>query len=390
MKQSTKVLIAANSLSAAGWGLCWSYLYYRLTDLGASYLQLCLMDSLAAITYLLSRLWGALSDYYGRRKPFMVCGFTASAISIALMAMRNYDIWALISSYVVSCFAWGVAYPAYMAALTSDPEREKATTLFSFVSSISWALGVSVMGPAEASLGPGGVFMLCLAVTLTFPATLMAYREKPLPRKEEPLGHYVKLTFMPKFRAERGFGFFLLAAFLSWLGLQWASIARVKLYELVGFSKTTVGLIWATSSIISGLVVLLARGLVERLGGIRTLAISIACYMVIVPSYALAWSPLAFVVLWLAPVWPFFNLGYILSPAELSKEEVRGEAMGASEVAKNFGVLSGLLGGLIADVIGRENSLLLTAIPFGLAIACMVACHKASREHHGVERRKRF
>ncbi|HDI01103.1 MAG TPA: MFS transporter, partial [Candidatus Bathyarchaeota archaeon] len=161
MKQSTKVLIAANSLSAAGWGLCWSYLYYRLTDLGASYLQLCLMDSLAAITYLLSRLWGALSDYYGRRKPFMVCGFTASAISIALMAMRNYDIWALISSYVVSCFAWGVAYPAYMAALTSDPEREKATTLFSFVSSISWALGVSVMGPAEASLGSGGVFMLC-------------------------------------------------------------------------------------------------------------------------------------------------------------------------------------------------------------------------------------
>ncbi|HDJ26022.1 MAG TPA: MFS transporter [Candidatus Bathyarchaeota archaeon] len=390
MRRETKVLVVANVASSISWGLCWSYLYYRLTDLGASYFQLCLMDSLAAATYLLSRIWGALSDYYGRRKPFMLSGFAASALPMILMALRNADVWALICSYVASCFAWGIAYPAYMAALTSDPEREKATTLLAFVGSASWALGVSMMGPVEGGLGPGGVFAVCFLVALAFPLALLAYRERPLPRKEEPLGQYLKITITPRFRAERGFGFFLIGAFLSWLGLQWASTARVKLYELLGCSKTKAGVVWAVNSLVSAFTVLLARRLVERLGGIRTLAASIACYAIVVPSYGLVWSPPVFVLLWITPIWPFFNLGCMLSPAELSSEDVRGEAMGAGEVAKNLGVLSGVLGGILADALGREVALLLAAVPFGMALVCVGACYKAHEGRHVTKRRKVF
>ena len=79
MKRETRLLIAANFVANVGWGLCWPYLNFRLYDIGAAYLHLALMDSLASITFTLSRFWGALSDYYGRRKPFMLMGFTASA-----------------------------------------------------------------------------------------------------------------------------------------------------------------------------------------------------------------------------------------------------------------------------------------------------------------------
>ncbi|RLI13526.1 hypothetical protein DRO33_01195, partial [Candidatus Bathyarchaeota archaeon] len=252
-------------------------------------------------------------------------------------------------------------------------------TYFAFVGSIGWAIGVSLMGPVENALGPSGVFLTCLCVLLAFPLVLAFYREEELPRKDEPLRSYVMLTFMPRFRAERGFGFLLLGVFLSWLGLQWTSTARVKLYELLGYSKTLVGLTWAASSIISAFTVLAARRLVERLGGLRTLLISIACYTVVMPSLGLIWDPRAFVVLWLLPVWPFFNLGYVLSPAEFSREDYRGEAMGANEVAKNVGVLLGMLGGLVADLLGREVALVLSAIPFGLALAFAITCYYACK-----------
>jgi hypothetical protein len=69
-----------------------------------------------------------------------------------------------------------------------------------------------------------------------------------------------------------------------------------------------------------------------------------------------------------------FNLGCILAVAELSREEFRGEAMGASETCKNVGLLLGMSGGLIADLAGREKSILLSSIPFSLALLPAILC----------------
>jgi len=377
-------LIASNFVVNVGWGLCWPYLNFRLYDIGAVYLQLSLMDSLAAITYLASRLWGALSDYYGRRKPFMLVGFAGSAVPVAFMALYNRSVWALLALYLVSSFSWGIAFPSLVAALTSDPEREKATTVFALVGSLGWALGASLMGPAEGALGPPGFFLLCSLMLALFPAILAFYEEEALPRKEGPLRSYIRGSLSLRFRARRGFGFLLAGVFLSWFGLQWSGPPmRMKIYDVLGRSKMQVGLLMGLSSVASAVALALGRKAVEKLGGLRTLLASVASYAVIIPAFGLTWSPVLLVALWLAPVWPFFNLGYMLSPAELSSEETRAEAVGCCEVVKNVGVLLGLFGGLAADVMGREEALLLSALPLGLALIPIAASYRSSRATEG-------
>ena len=368
------MIVASNIIGSIGWGLCWTYLNFRLYDIGATYLQLCLMDSLAAITYLSSRFWGALSDYYGRRKPFMISGFFASALPVIVMALRNADIWALLLSYLMACFFWAIAYPAYMAALTSDPEREKATMIFSLVGSVGFAIGSSVMGPAEALLGPSGLFFLCFLILTAFPASLIIYSEEPLPRKPGSPLSYARGAFSIRLRASAGFGFLLIGVFLAWLGLQWASpLARMRLYDLLGRSKLIMGLLWGMSSVASAVALVLAREAIKKFGGLGTLTASTACYAIIMLCFAIVENPVAYAILWLMPVWSFFNLGYVLSPAEFTSEDVRGEAMGACEVAKNLGVLIGLSGGFLADVLGREASLAISAVPLALALLPLTA-----------------
>ncbi|RLI08686.1 hypothetical protein DRO32_01910 [Candidatus Bathyarchaeota archaeon] len=380
MRRRARLLVAANFVASVGWGLCWPYLTFRLYDIGAVYLQIALMDSLAYATYLLSRLWGALSDYYGRRKPFMLLGFTASALPVAFMALLNDRIWALISSYLAACFAWGIAFPALVAALTSEPDREYATAIFSLVGSVGWGIGAFLMGPAEEYMGPAGLFGMSFLILLAFPLVLAFYDEEELPRKEGPLRSYLAGALSLEFRARRGFGLLLVGVFLGWLGLQWASpLMRLKIYDALGRSKMSVGLIMGLNSIISALAVSLGGKLVRRLGGLRTLISALACYAIIMPVFALAREPGLLLALWFVPIWPFFNLGYMLSPAEFSSEEERAEAVGSCEVMKSMGVLLGLLGGYVADLIGRERSLVLSAIPLSLAIPPSLASYRARR-----------
>jgi len=380
MRRGTRLVVASGFVVNVGWGICWPYLNYRLYDIGAAYLHISLMDSLAAMTYLLSRLWGALSDYYGRRKPFMVLGFLASAVPVALMALFSRSIWALLALYVLSCFSWGVAFPALVAALTSDPEREKATASYSLVGSLGWALGSSIMGLLEEGLGPEGTFLTSFAFLLAFPLILTAYDEAELPRKEEPLGTYLRGALSPRFRARKGFGLLLAGVFLSWLGLQWAGPPmRVKIYDALGRSKKLVGLLMGVNSVVAAAALALGRGAVEKIGGLRTMSLSVACYAVMMPVFALASSPAVLVALWLMPVWPFFMLGYMLSPAEFSGEDTRAEAVGSCEVLKNVGVILGLFGGLVADLIGPEGSLFLSALPLSLALLPMLMSYRTLR-----------
>ena len=88
------------------------------------------------------------------------------------MAIFNHHIWVLLLSYLVACLFWGLAFPALMAALTSDPDREFATTVFSVMGSLGWAVGAALMGPAEEVLGPAGLFAASFLVLLAFPLCL--------------------------------------------------------------------------------------------------------------------------------------------------------------------------------------------------------------------------
>jgi len=378
VKRGTRLLVVSNFVANLGRGLCWPYLGFRLYDIGATYLQIFLMNSLAAATYMLSRPWGALSDYYGRRKPFMLLGFTGSALPLLFMASFNRDIAVLLFAYLASCFSWALAFPAFVVALTSDPKKEEATTAFTLTGSLGWAVGTGLMGPVDALLGPGGLFSLGFIVFLAFPAILAFYDEKNLPRKQSSLKSYLKGALTPAFRAKNGFSLLLGAIFLSWLGLQWANLLiRIRVYDSLGRSKVSMGLLMGAGSLLSAAMLAVAGKAIRRLGGLRIFALSTACYTTMTPIYVVASDPSVFVVLWLLPAGPLFNLGYTLSPAELAEEDVRGEAVGYCEAVRNLGVLLGLLGGLAADTVGRETSLALSAIPLGGALVPMAACYRA-------------
>ena len=147
----------------------------------------------------------------------------------------------------------------------------------------------------------------------------------------------------------------------------------MRLYDLLGRSKLVMGLLWGMNSVASAVALVLAREAIKKFGGLGTLMASTTCYAIVMLCFALVENPVAYAILWLMPIWSFFNLGYVLSPAEFTSEDVRGEAMGACEVAKNLGVLIGLSGGFLADVLGREASLAMSAVPISMALIPLAA-----------------
>ena len=373
MKLGTRVLLISSFVTNVGGGIFWPFLGLHLYDLGASYLQIALLDSLSAVMFILSRVWGAASDYYGLRKPFIIVGGILSAVPIIFCGLVSSSIH-IIAFFMVSSFFLSVRFSPFLAALTSVEEKGKVLGWYAMLSAIGWAAGTFSMGFIHETYGAFGVYAVAaVSITISALVVLLHPKESRLTQSES-LRSYVKTTFTFKLKAPREFTWLLLAVFLCWFGFQWSGpLLRMRFYDLLERSIIWLGIVWGLSSSISGAIVSpLAGQLSDRIGGGRLLQASVLIYAFYIPLFAFVSSPILYSILWIVPIWTFNWIAALSTPAQMTTESVRAEAMGAFNVALNLGVVVGVLGGVFADNFGRELGIIVAPVFFVAAWASLL------------------
>jgi len=385
MKRSTQVLLMSSFVTNVGAGIYWPFLGLRLYDLGASYFQIALLDSLSAIMFMLSRVWGATSDYYGLRKPFIIVGSILSAVPIFFCGLVSSPLY-VIALFMASSFFSSVNVAPFLAALTFVEEKGKIMGWYSMLTAIGWAFGTFSMGIIHEYFGAFGVFTIAAVLIIVAASIIFWHPSETRLTQDESLRGYVKNTFTFKFKAPKEFAWLLLAVFLCWFGFQWSGpLMRMRFYDLLEHSVIMLGIVWGVSASISGAIVSpLAGRLADKIGGGRMIQAAVLVYMFYTPLFAFVNSPLLYSVLWIVPIWTFNWVGVLSTTAQMTSESVRGEAMGLFNVALNLGVIVGLLGGVFADNFGRELAIVVTPIFFiaaWLSIFHVVEFYKARSEN---------
>lgn len=372
MNKESALLLSSGFLVSVGWSLYWAFLYVHLYDLGATYLQLNTLEALSAASYLLSQVWGAISDYYGKRKPFIISGVLLSALSILISMGQTGSIWSLIGLYTIYCFFDSVRYPAFIALLTILGSLGAHLGVYLFLGEAGGAVGCLIMGPVYTHLGAKYTLLISATLLALSLVPITFYKEKAKAKSWEEKGliDYVKPVIFFKFRIPSRLRWFLASSLISWLGLYWAfPLLVTRLYDLVGRSKMLYGLALSGASLTSGLASVVAGMLADRVGGLRLFQLVLVAYALHTLACSLVGDPTIYLLLWLAPLWPFFWVGGTAAMAQLTEEEVRGEAMGVLGLSEGVGALLSVAGGLVSDLMGREKSLLVAALFLAASLA---------------------
>lgn len=118
--------------------------------------------------------------------------------------------------------------------------------------------------------------------------------------------------------------------------------------------------------------------LAEKRGGLNVIKYALIAYSIIVPLLSMV-KGLSLIILWLLPIWPLHHVGINVATSQLTSVNERGEAMGAINTCYNIAVLISIVGGGIADVIGREQSIMLASIPLIIASVLITYYTRAIR-----------
>lgn len=365
MKQIWTILISA-ALIQAGIAAYYNFFSVYIYDLTHSNIAVTLFASISFAAYALTaRFWGALSDFYAARKPFIVYGMLITGLSMLLFipAMKSWQ-FIIVVSILVS-LATAVFMPATLAAVPGTGKTGEAFGLFDAASSLGWGAGSLLMGLIAADEG----YVILLASLLTISAgmiILLGLQKQDIePRNVKHISIISTLKDSYRFVSNGSLKFLYLTVLLGWFAIFWyAPLIRLQLfYVITDSSWKFYGMALAGASLTSIIASPIAGRLCDKIGGMRILTAAILAYVLYIPILILTRNILIFMILWILPIWSFFYTGIYTSGVHLSKPERRGEVMGSLEACREVsGSIAPLCGGRIADLTDRTTSVLIAPL----------------------------
>lgn len=346
--KSLAVLFAAVLVDMLGFGIILPLLPFYAESMGAKPLQITLMVASFSATQLAAApLWGRVSDKHGRR-PILVAGLFASALSYLIFGMaRSY--WWLLFSRITAGAAGGTisVAQAYVADTTSHEERARGLGHLGAASGLGVMLGPAVGGFfSQFGLGAAGY----VAASFCAVNAIAAYFLVPESRtKEQRSKRGEASTFSGWLRSMTTYPMWilLLVYFLTISSFN-AFTSVLALFFERAFSLTAkdMGLLFT----VSGGTTVVVRGLllgplVKRVGEPTTVRIGAVALML-----ALIVVPLIPNGAWAVFVAPFYAFGAgTLFPALASlvsratDEHSQGSVLGGSQLVGGLGRVVGPL-----------------------------------------------
>ncbi len=357
------LLLIISFVSSIALGIIWPFITVNVYMLGGSLSSIVFIQTIPYSAYILSRLWGAISDYYGNRKAFIIVGQVLSIIPLFIASfVRELDLLILLI-FLLNFFS-SISSPSFLAALGEAGEGS-AYGYSQLAGNIGWTLGALIIGPLHAVYGQTGIYLLAAATSLLSIAIFsLFYREEIVPDKAKPLTLKIKESFSLKLRAKPGFKLFLLAIFLAWVGAYWNSeLLKIKLFLLLGESvekySAVFGLGVGLLAVISSYA---ATKIVEKYGAKTPLLLSLLSYAALFILFSVVDDPVIYTVLYVIPVWPIFWASQAAAAYYFSEKGFEAENMGAYIVATSFAVFPASISGFIADSLSLNLSIAVSAI----------------------------
>ncbi|TBL78238.1 MFS transporter [Paenibacillus thalictri] len=146
MKKQLAVIMVLLMTIFIGFGIIIPVLPQVVTESGASTVHLGLLLSVySAASFLMSPLWGGLSDRYGRR-PIIMIGLAGFSVSFFIFGISGDNLWLMYLSRVCGGLFSGAATAcavAYVADITTEENRTKGMGL------VGMSIGLGfIFGPA--------------------------------------------------------------------------------------------------------------------------------------------------------------------------------------------------------------------------------------------------
>ena len=336
--------------------------------LGAPMQIVGLIEGLAESTASLLKIAGGrLSDHYGKRKPFVVAGYSLSAISKPLLALAATWHFVLFSR-LLDRIGKGLRTSARDALIAGSVDKAHWGKAFGFHRAMD-TLGAAI-GPLAALamihfMPPGKpdypfIFMAAFIPALLGVLVLLYFVREPA---AAPNGHgeppAARTPMTPDFKV------FLLLYSLFVIGNS-SDVFLIMKARSLGFSLTSVILAYTGYNIVYALLAAPAGWLSDRLGKIKTMAFGFLVFAAVYLGFALADKP--WMIWGLFALYGFygaFNEGIAKAViSHLSAGDNRASAMGYFQGATGFlAFFASALAGLLWDRVSP-------AAPFLAGAAC--------------------
>jgi len=353
--------------------LYWASLYLYMPTL-STYVE-SKSNNLAVVGTVLAQygLWqaiirlplGIVSDWVGRRKPFIIGGFVLAALGAWLMATTN-QVNGLLIGRAITGLAAGTWVPLVVlfSSLFPPEEAVRASALLTLVGSVGRMLATGVTGSLNELGGYSLAFFLAIAAAGLAILVILPSKEQLRPPKRPSMKSLATLI------SRRDV---LLPALLSAVA-QYANWATTfgfipNLAERLGANDVTQSLLMSLNIGFLTVGNLMATAIVNRLGARRMVYLAFVVVAVGVGGAALATSlPMLFAAQFCIGI----SMG-VGSPVLMGMsirhvdESERTSAMGLHQSVYAIGMFAGpALSGLLADMIGIRPM-------FGVtAAACLI------------------
>lgn len=294
--------------------------------MGFDYRFMTLLVAAENIPALFSIFGGGLGDVFGRRKTLFLG--MLGAVPIFLMGATGIDYLPVLASLYI--LLWSISGPSVTGALLDATGSSGIHySLYAMFGTIGWGLGGPVAGILTSRYGREIVFLLAgVSLFIGFLSAYIFFPRHAGGRGSTPrdILHGARLV-LPIFIA----GTFAMAGLTLFFG-NFSLILR----EAAG-SPEVFGLVYTLLPAILGTIARPVSGILsEKTKPINLALVAILTYIVLVLALVYSSGILIF-ILWLIPVYPFIDQGFMMTISRRLPRKLQALAVGVWTTAMSFG-----------------------------------------------------
>ena len=315
----------------------------------------------ALASFAAANFWGAVMDRAGRLRPFLVTGVAGHAATLLVLAFLREPRLVPVVVAVGALFS-GSLKTAYLAAATLRRETSRGSALGQMMlwQSLGWTVASTLAGIVTGRAGDGALRAV-LAFTALCGLVLIAGARRFVPderfaersRRTAGFVSSIREDLVSLYRSPALATVVLVVLAVFAANWAWMSVMSLILTEELGGARWMLGAALAVSALAGIACFPVAGRWADKHGGKAPFVLSTAAYVAEFLVLALVRDPIVVALVFIVPLYPFFQVGTGAIVAEHSRRAQRAGGLGILTGAQSLASGAGaILGGVVADGAG--------------------------------------